>query len=398
MEKNGNNRDGMDRREFFQYAGIAGAALALGTIMPGRTQAAEAQRKEDFGKAHVIEFNKDTGTPGFWDNSRAPVLTIKSGEVVHIETGMHLLGKMKPGVTIEGWKEYYEQAIAKDPDVYTYPDEKTGAKKIQKGAGHHTLVGPINIEEAEPGDTLQVEILAIDPGDYGFNLNPITSFMNLGLLAEDYPEGKIRWYEVNREKMTMQFQPGIEVPVRPFPGTIGVDMAAPGKWSNVPPGLHGGNMDNKEMVAGTVIYLPVQLKGGMLRTGDSHLAQGDGEVNLNAIEGSFKAITLRITVRKDLKKLVDWPMRSTPTHWITMGMHTNLLESSKMATRKAIYFLRDYYGLDEVEAYALCSEVVDLRVTQLVDYTLGIHAMIPKSCFVGEKYASKNKLLIEPQA
>ncbi|MBR5997811.1 MAG: twin-arginine translocation signal domain-containing protein, partial [Deltaproteobacteria bacterium] len=121
MEKNGSNRDGMDRREFFQYAGIAGAALALGSIMPGRTQAAEAQRKEDFGKAHVIEFNKDTGTPGFWDNSRAPVLTIKSGEVVHIETGRHLLGKMKPGVTIEGWKEMYEQAIAKDPDVYTYP-------------------------------------------------------------------------------------------------------------------------------------------------------------------------------------------------------------------------------------------------------------------------------------
>jgi acetamidase/formamidase len=165
-------------------------------------------------------------------------------------------------------------------------------------------------------------------------------------------------------------------------------------WSNVPPGRHGGNLDNKDLVAGTVLYLPVWVKGAGFKTGDSHLAQGHGEVNLNALEGAYRNITVRLTARKDLKALVDWPMASTPTHWMTMGMHTDLLESTKMAVRKAITFLNKYYGMDPLEAYAFCSMAVDLHVTQLVDYTLGIHAMIPKTCFVGEQYAKKNGLLL----
>jgi len=163
----------------------------------------------------------------------------------------------------------------------------------------------------------------------------------------------------------------------------------------VPPGRHGGNMDNKDLVAGTVLYLPIWVKGAGLKVGDSHFAQGHGEVNLNALEGAFRNITLRITARKDLKDLVDWPMASSPTHWIIMGFHTDLLESCKMAVRKAIKFLNKYYGLDEMEAYAFCSMAVDLHVTQLVDYTLGIHAMIPKGCFVGSQYAKKNTLLLQ---
>ena len=388
----------INRRKFIQYAGVAGASLTLGKIFPEKARAAQAKPLNPSGKAHVLNFNEKTATPGFWDNSRQPVLTMKSGETVYVETGMHLLGKMKPGVSIEEWMAWYKEAIAKDPDVYFYPNEKTGAEKLQRGAGHHTLTGPIYVQEAEPGDALQVEILAIEPYEHGFNLNPITSFMKLGLLAEDFPDGKTRWYTIDKKRMMYDFAPGIEIPVKPFPGTIGLEMAAPGKWSNVPPGVHGGNMDNKDMVAGTVLYLPVLVKGGLLKTGDSHLAQGHGEVNLNALEGAFKNITLRITVRKDLKKLVDWPMMSTPTHWATMGFHTDLLKSSKMAVRNAIKFLNLYYGIPEMEAYAFCSQAVDVHITQLVDYTLGTHAMIPKASFVGKQYASKNKLLIEPQA
>ncbi|MCK7478024.1 MAG: acetamidase/formamidase family protein [Candidatus Moduliflexus flocculans] len=123
-------------------------------------------------------------------------------------------------------------------------------------------------------------------------------------------------------------------------------------------------------MAGTVLYLPVWVKGAGFKTGDSHLAQGHGEVNLNALEGAYRNITVRLTARKDLKELVDWPMASTPTHWMTMGMHTDLLESTKMAVRKAITFLNKYYGMDPLEAYAFCSMAVDLHVTQV----RGLHA------------------------
>jgi acetamidase/formamidase len=308
------------------------------------------------------------------------------------------MSKMVPGATIEDWMEWYQEVINQTQETYFYPDDYTGAVKKKKGGGHHHLTGPISIEEAKPGDMLQVEILDIDPNAYGFNLNPTTSFMKLGVLADDYPNGKVRWYSVDRKSMTYEFLPGVRVPVKPFPGTMGVELPDKGMWSNVPPGKHGGNMDNKDMVAGTVFYVPVWVNGANFKTGDSHLAQGHGEVNLNALEGAFKNITLRFTVRKDLKKLIDWPMASSPTHWIIMGFHTDLYKSCQMAVRKSIEFLNRYYGIPEMEAYAFCSQAVDLHVTQLVDYTMGIHAMIPKGYFVGKQYADKNELLIKEQS
>ncbi len=390
--------EGMDRRKFLQYVGATGAALALSDLALPEARAVDFKRLDKTGKVHILGCNEMTSTDGYWDNSTKPVLTIRSGDTVHVETGTHLMGKMVPGVTIEDWMGWYKEVQARTPETYFYPDEKTGAKKIRKGAGHHHLTGPIHIEGAEPGDILQVEILDIDPGAYGFNLNPITSFQKLGLLADDYPNGEVRWYSVDRRNMTFEFQPGIKVPVRPFPGTIGVELPDKGMWSNVPPGRHGGNLDNKDLVAGTVLYLPVWIRGAGFKTGDSHLAQGHGEVNLNALEGAFKNITLRFTVRKDLGKLVDWPMASTPTHWVMMGMHTDLYKSCQMAVKQAIKFLNLHYGMADMEGYAFCSQAVDLHVTQLVDYAMGIHAMIPKDCFVGKQYAGKNTLLLPKQA
>ena len=398
-EKEGKIAEGqMNRRDFLKYTGAAGVALSIGEMGIIKAQAVETGRMDMGGKFRILGCNEMTSTHGYWDNATQPVLHMKSGEIVKIETGTHLMGKMVPGATIEDWMEWYKKVIEETPETYIYPDEHTGAEKIKKGAGHHHLTGPVYIEDAEPGDILEIEILDIDPSAYAFNLNPTTSFMNLGVLAEDFPEGKVRWYAVDKKKMNYEFMPGVEIPVRPFPGTIGVELPEKGMWSNVPPGRHGGNMDNKDLVAGTVLYLPVWVKGAGFKTGDSHLAQGHGEVNLNALEGAFDSITLRITARKDLKKLVDWPMASTPTHWILMGFHTDLYKSSQMALRQAIRFLHLYYGMPEMEAYAFCSQAVDLHVTQLVDYTKGIHAMIPKSCFVGEEYAVKNALTIEKQA
>ena len=388
----------IDRRKFLKYTGAMGAALALSKVSIPKAQAVETKRMDMPGKVHILGCNEMTSTHGYWDNSTKLVLKMKSGEIVHVETGTHLMSKMVPGATIKDWEKWYRKVIAETAETYFYPDEFTGAKKKKKGAGHHHLTGPIHIEDAKPGDMLQIEILDIEPNSYGFNLNPTTSFMKLGVLADDFPQGKVRWYSVNRKKMIYEFLPGIEIPVKPFPGTIGVELPEKGMWSNVPPGKHGGNMDNADMVSGTVIYLPVHVKGAHLKTGDSHLAQGHGEVNLNALEGAFKNITLRITVRKDLKKLIDWPFCSTPTHWMAMGFHTDLYKSCQMAVRQAIKFLNQYYGIPKLEAYAFCSQAVDLHVTQLVDYTKGIHAMLPKSSFVDPKYAKKNELLIQKQA
>jgi len=390
--------EGIDRRKFLQYVGATGAALALSDIAFSKARAVEIKRLDSTGKVHILGCNEMTSTHGYWDNSTKPVLNIQSGDTVHVETGMHLMGKMVPGATIEDWMSWYKEVLDQTAETYFYPDETTGAQKTRKGAGHHHLTGPIHIEGAEPGDILQIEILDIDPGAYGFNLNPTTSFVKLGVLADEFPEGKVRWYSVNRRDMTYEFMPGIQVPVRPFPGTIGVELPETGMWSNVPPGRHGGNLDNKDLVAGTVLYLPVWNKGAGFKTGDAHLAQGHGEVNLNALEGAFKNITLRFTARKDLKKLVDWPMASSPTHWIMMGFHTDLYKSCQMAVKQAIKFLNNHYGIPELEGYAFCSQAVDLHVTQLVDYTKGIHAMIPKDCFFGKQYAGKNTLLIPKQS
>ncbi len=384
----------VDRRTFLKYSAAVGSAAMLSGVAFETASAMDTERSTA-GGVRVLGCNPMTSTDGYWDNSRPPAIRVKSGDVVQVETGTHLMGKMVPGADINDWMKWYQEVIDRTPETYTYPDPTTGSKKIKKGGGHHHLTGPIYIDGAEPGDILQIEILDIVPNAYGFNLYPETLFMKLGLLPEEYPHGVVRWYYADLEKKKFEFLPGIEIPIRPFPGTIGVELPDAGMWSNVPPGRHGGNLDNKDLVAGTVLYLPVWVKGANLKTGDSHLAQGHGEVDLNGLEGAFRNITLRVTARKDLKELVDWPMASTPTHWMTMGIHTDLLESSKMAVRKAITFLNKYYGLSKGEAYAFCSMAVDLHVTQLVDYTLGIHAMIPKTVFVGKQYAEKNELLLK---
>ena len=358
---------------------------------------APASLKKPYGQGdtvHVLRCDAATSTDGFWDNSRKPVLTVASGDIVEVETGIHL--SMRPGATLGDWADAFRKVMAADPEVYIRQDPETGAEHLRKGAGHHHLTGPIHVAGAEPGDALQVEILHIEPYPYGFNLNPQSSFLNLGLLPEDFPEGGMRWYTVDPQTGCYEFQPGVTVKTSPFPGSIGVELAENGRWSNVPPGRHGGNMDNKELTAGTVLYLPVHVAGAGLKTGDSHLVQGNGEVNLNAVEGAFKSISLRLTVRKDLGSIVNWPMASTPDHWVLMGFHTDLEMAAKMAVRKSIDFLNVYYGMPKPEAYAFCSQTVDFNITQLVDYTKGVHGLIPKYCFSGTQFAGKNGLLLVP--
>jgi len=388
------NDNQINRRHFLKAGAALGGALALGEGMFHPASALELERKDAAGEVGILGCTPETSTDGYFDNSVPPVLRIKSGDTVEIETGTHLMGGMIPGAEAQDWIRMYKQMMDKYPGTNFYPDARTGVKKLEKRPNHTHLTGPIHVEGAEPGDVLQIEILEIVPTAYGFNITPESTFAKSGLLADDFPKGQVRWYRVDLKNMKFKFLPGIEVPVRPFPGTLGVELPEAGRYTNIPPGKHAGNLDCKEMVAGTVLYVPVWVKGAGVKTGDSHLAQGDGEINVSALEGAFRNITLRITVRKDLKNKVDWPFLSTPTHWVTFGIHTDLYEACKMSMQEAVKFLYAHYGIPKDEAYAFCSMAVDMRVTQVVDYAMGIHAMIAKSNFAGSQYAAKNTLLL----
>jgi len=399
MKEKSNERE-ISRRTFLRYAGIMGTGLAMSKMFfPKNAHALNVKRRLDAtGKAHILACVPGvTSTGGYWDNSDRFVASMKSGEIIHIETGNHLHGHVVPGTTVEEWRKRYLEEKKEYADTTFYPDDFTGVTKKSNKANHTHLTGPVEIEGAMPGDFLQIEILEIVPRAYGFNVTTPKSMARIGLLPDDFPDGKLRHYYVDTKKNYFEFQEGINVPLAPFPGTIGVELDKPGRWSNIPPGKHGGNFDNPDHVAGTVLYIPVWSKGAGLKTGDSHLAQAD-ECNVSALEGNYQHITLRVTIRKDLNKLLGkWPFCSTPTHWMTMGLHVDLWKSCQMSRRLAIDFLNKYYGMDKAEAYSFCSMAAPLKVTQLCDKTLGMHTMIPKDCFVGKQYRGKDSLLIPPQ-
>jgi acetamidase/formamidase len=173
------------------------------------------------------------------------------------------------------------------------------------------------------------------------------------------------------------FAPGIEVPLKPFFGSMGVaPPPARGRVNSNPPDIHAGNLDNKELVAGTTLYIPVHVRGALFQVGDGHAAQGDGEVDQTAIETSLHG-RLQLTVRKDMK--LEWPRGETPTHWITMGMDTSLVASTRIAVEQMVKLLMEKRGLTQMEAYQLASIAADLRITQLVDGNVGVHMMVTKA-------------------
>jgi acetamidase/formamidase len=173
------------------------------------------------------------------------------------------------------------------------------------------------------------------------------------------------------------FAPGIEIPLRPFFGSMGV--APPperGRVSSNPPHIHAGNLDNKELVAGTTLYIPIHVAGALFEVGDGHAAQGDGEVNQTAIETSLRG-QLQLTVRKDMK--LTWPRAETAEHWISMGTDTSLTVATRIAVEEMVKLIQEKTGLTQLDGYQLASMAADLRITQLVDGNVGTHMMIRKS-------------------
>jgi acetamidase/formamidase len=245
-----------------------------------------------------------------------------------------------------------------------------------KGPGAHILTGPIFVEDAKPGDVLEVRIQSIRLAvPFAYNrFRP-----GFGFLPDDFPYTQSKIIPLDEKSMIAHFAPGIDIPLRPFFGSIGVaPPEVTGRISSGPPWIHGGNMDNKELVAGTTLFLPVHAPGALLLVGDGHAGQGNGEVDITAMETSLIG-TFQLIVRKDLH--LRWPRAETATQYITMGFHEDLNEATKMAVREMIDFLASAKHMSRDDAYMLTSVAADLSITQLVDGNKGVHAAIPKAIF-----------------
>jgi len=359
---------------------VPGLVLALGSEQASTPQSATGAAPAS--RHYVLPATPQNVQWGWYDPGEKPRLTVNSGDTISIETISHSLGQIRPGVDMD--------AIVK-------------LRKENDGGGPHSITGPIYVSGAEPGDTLEVRILRIVPKPDAFNFNlPGKDFPTVGLLASEFPEGFVRFYKLDLAKMQTEFKPGIVIDLKPFPGTfaVGVDPNEPaakagppihdakGRTSTLRPWKNGSNMDLNELQAGSTLYLPVFIEGGLIWTGDSHCRQGNGEVNLTALECAYKEIEIQPIVRKDLK--TEWPWAETKSDWIFMGYDEDLNQAMKIAVEQTVRWLasQQIVPMSREEAYALTSMVGDCRVTQVVDIRKGVHCMIPKRVFVGYKGAA----------
>ena len=299
---------------------------------------------------------------GYYSAAAKPVLSIHSGDTVRVET-------------VSGNPARLEAAGAAS-DQIPAALRAIYREVTDRGPGGHLLTGPVYIEEAEPGDVLEVRIRKIElTSNFAYN-----SFRpGAGFLPDDFPYARTKIIPLDRARMVAHFSDGVEIPLRPFFGSMGIaPPEANGRINSAPPWVHAGNLDNKELVEGTTLYIPVHTKGALFEVGDGHAGQGNGEVDITAMETQL-AGTFQFVVRKDMH--IKWPRAETPTHYITLGLNTDLDEAARMAVREMIEYLVSERGLTRDDAYNLCSQAVDLHVTELVDGVKGIHAMIAKSIF-----------------
>lgn len=346
------------------------SAVAFAVFAAGVCTSAAAQQSRHHSLAATLE----TTQWGWLDPKEPPKLTINSGDTVSIETMMHAHNKVQQGTTM---------------------DEIIALRKANPGGGPHSVTGPIYVNGAEPGDVLELRILKIVPKSFGINFNlPGKDFPTIGALASEMPDGFVKYFYLDVAKKQSEFKPGVTIDLQPFPGilAVGIDPNDPSPRkagskdpmapvSTLRPWKNGSNMDLNELQQGSILYVPVFLKGGLIWTGDSHCRQGNGEVNLTGLECSNREFRIQPIVRKDMK--LEWPRAETKTHWITMGFDEDLNKAMVNAVREAVSFLAEQkrVPLNRYEAYSIVSMVGDCRVTQVVDIRKGVHCMIPKSVF-----------------
>lgn len=335
---------------------------------------------------HDLSATPQTVRWGYFDNTVAPVLTVESGDLVRIEAITHHAGDAPDLLMDAAIRAIY-------------------ADVTDRGPGPHVLTGPIAVAGALPGDTLEVRILSLEPRlPYGSNLAG-----HWGHLYRDFGKERVTVYEFDLRSQLARAAfgydwtttpladapgtivepgstprepalPGVAVPLRPHFGTMGVAPAEPGRHSSVPPGDHGGNIDNWRIGAGATMHYPVLVPGALLSVGDPHVSQGDGEVSGTALESSLTGV-VQLSVRRDLG--FAHPVLETPTGWTVHGFGDDLDEAMRQASLRMIELLGTQFGLGRDDAYSLMSVACDFTVTQVVDQRQGVHARVDKRLFVG---------------
>ena len=333
-------------------------AVAVGQCMPHlpnlphqANMIAPASTVNAKTKTYILPAIPTTTQWGVYDRSQPPVLRINSGDSVSIETDAASDNQIVPGTTIE-------QVIELNNAV--------------PGRGPHTLTGPIYIEEALPGDVLRIHFNKMVPRAYASN----DSVPGKGLFPNEFPTGQIKYFYLDVKKMQMQFAPGIVVPLRPFPGIVAVARQEFGKFDSIPPGPFGGNLDVREMTEGTTLYLPVFVKGALLWTGDSHAGQGNGEINLTAIETAFADFNITVDVIK--KKPLSWPRIETPSHWITLGYDTDLNKALELLKRETVKLIIEQRHVTQEQAQQIMLDHWNCPISEVVNGIKGTYCMLPK--------------------
>jgi len=319
-------------------------------------------------KTHRLEATPATVAYGYYWSEARPALRIASGDIIDVDTLLtnSPTGLQNAGVPPDKIQNSLRAIVA----------EVTGDRR---GPGGHILTGPVYVEGAEPGDVLEVKILSVDLAiDYGYN--GCSGFIP----ANCDRSVKQKIFALNKKTMTTEFMPGIVIPLKPFFGSMGVAPAPEiGRVSSNPPGKHAGNLDNKELIAGSTLYIPVFVPGALFEVGDGHAAQGDGEVDQTAIETSLRG-RIQLTVRKDMKLV--WPRAETATDFISMATDPDLTKATMLAIQEMVDFLVANKGLTKHQAYQLVSVAGNVAITQLVDKpNLRVHVKLPKKIFSEKK-------------
>jgi len=336
---------------------------ALSVLILGSTVYAMAQAAS---KTYELRLTPENVTFGAIDGNSKPVLHVASGDIVTAET---------LGDNVTSYLRFAGVPESEIPDSL----KKLAAYQKEHNISGGPQTGPIYVEGAQPGDTLEIHFLKFDfLHPYGW-----TQFRpSRGTLPDEFPYFKVKILHYDLATRTVEFAPGITLPLKPFWGVVQVapPLQPAGRAAiAMSPGPFGGNMDNKELVAGSTLYLPVQVPGALLSFGDSHGLQGDGEISISASETSLRG-TVQVFVRKGRKRLL-WPRAESPTHFMTMGLGNDLNEATRLAVRDMLDFLVTEKGMTREDAYMLCTLAVDLNITEFVDDPHGVRAMIRKDIF-----------------
>ncbi len=343
-------------------------------------------------ESYSVPATSKTVTLGLFTLNQPPVVKVRSGDTVSMETWNSCLHVMV----------FNQTTPAEVAKFYVAHD-------IQKRRGMHSLTGPVYVEGAEPGDVLEIRVLDIKLNDFGYNFLSPTQ----GILSE-FTKPRIKYFKFDKESNTTEFTKGVCLQLKPFPGIIAVappldwptgwpvglqaHMGQPvrGEFNSVPPGPFGGNLDQPELQAGSILFVPVFQKGALVWTGDSHAMQSNGEIDITALETSYESITFQFIVRKDLKaegvadktkrkgaNAFTWPIIENSTHWMIVGLNEDLFEAMKLASRNAIDFLVRTQGFTPEESYQFLSMIGDFEIAEAVNVIKNVTVHIPKEPFKG---------------